>query len=274
MTISTSAALRACTPRPPPKMTSRIDWPRTASGDCSPIAHSTASVMFDLPEPLGPTTTETPGAKSSLVRSGKDLKPLSVTERRCIGYVDSSSATTRGVHAGAATPARSARPPARRASSSAPTPRPTGSPATDATTSNVRSCGGPSSPAIGVLDGLRAARQALLQRGLEVDGVRQRVGDLRLEGLDDRGGRALVAVVQVARADHRLDHRGQDALGLDERVGALADARPAPRRAACRARRGARRPRGRRRPTRSGRGSSSAARRRSARPPGADRGAT
>src|SRR6516164_7380320 len=67
-------------PWPPPKMTSCIDCPRTASGDCSPIAHRTASVTLDLPEPLGPTTTLTPGPNSSRVRSGNDLKPLSVSE--------------------------------------------------------------------------------------------------------------------------------------------------------------------------------------------------
>ncbi len=83
-TISTSAALRGCTPRPPPKITSCIDWPRTASGDCSPIAHSTASVTLDLPEPFGPTTTLTPGPKSRRVRSGNDLKPFSVSDFSCI----------------------------------------------------------------------------------------------------------------------------------------------------------------------------------------------
>src|SRR5438309_547909 len=83
-TISTSAELRGCTPRPPPKITSCIDWPRTASGDCSPIAHSTASVTFDLPEPFGPTTTLTPSPKSSLVRSGNDLKPVRVSDFRRI----------------------------------------------------------------------------------------------------------------------------------------------------------------------------------------------
>src|SRR5947208_12140937 len=81
-TISTSAAVRGCTPWPPPKITSCIDCPRTASGDCSPIAHSTASVTFDLPEPFGPTTTETPRPNSSRVRSGNDLKPLSVSDFR------------------------------------------------------------------------------------------------------------------------------------------------------------------------------------------------
>src|SRR3954466_14020943 len=64
-------------------MPSCIDCPRTASGDCSPSAHRTASVMFDLPEPLGPTITDTPGPNSSLVRSGKDLKPLRVSDFRC-----------------------------------------------------------------------------------------------------------------------------------------------------------------------------------------------
>src|SRR4051812_43777825 len=65
-------------------MTSCIDCPRTLAGDCSPIAHSTASVMFDLPEPFGPTITETPGENSSRVRSGNDLKPLRLTDLRCM----------------------------------------------------------------------------------------------------------------------------------------------------------------------------------------------
>src|SRR4051812_45396765 len=83
-TTSTSASARACTPWPPAKITSCIDWPRTASGDCSPSAHSTASVMLDLPEPFGPTITDTPGENVSRVRSGKDLKPFSVIELRCM----------------------------------------------------------------------------------------------------------------------------------------------------------------------------------------------
>jgi hypothetical protein len=40
--------------------------------------------MFDLPDPFGPTTTDTPVPNSSLVRSGKDLKPFIDIERRCI----------------------------------------------------------------------------------------------------------------------------------------------------------------------------------------------
>ena len=81
-TSSTSAWPAACRPGAPPKMTSCIDWPRTAPGDCSPSAHRTASVTLDLPEPLGPTITLTPGPNSSLVRSGKDLKPLTVIDFR------------------------------------------------------------------------------------------------------------------------------------------------------------------------------------------------
>src|SRR3954453_17779148 len=61
-----------------------MEEPRTASGLCSPSAHRTASVMLDLPDPFGPTITETPGVKSSLVRSGNDLKPLRLIDRRCM----------------------------------------------------------------------------------------------------------------------------------------------------------------------------------------------
>ena len=38
--------------------------------------------MFDFPEPFGPTTTHTPGSKSSVVLSAKDLKPFSVSDFR------------------------------------------------------------------------------------------------------------------------------------------------------------------------------------------------
>src|SRR3954447_5892911 len=85
MTTSTSASLREATPWPPAKITSCIVWPRIASGDCSPSAHRTASVMFDLPDPFGPTITLTPGPNSSRVRSGNDLKPFRVIDFRCTG---------------------------------------------------------------------------------------------------------------------------------------------------------------------------------------------
>ena len=40
--------------------------------------------MFDLPEPLGPTITLTPGEKCSFVRSGKDLNPFRLIDFRYI----------------------------------------------------------------------------------------------------------------------------------------------------------------------------------------------
>src|SRR5947209_13821750 len=58
-----------------------------ASGDCSPSAHRTASVMLDLPDPFGPMITAIPGANSNRVRFGNDLKPLGVSARRCIASV-------------------------------------------------------------------------------------------------------------------------------------------------------------------------------------------
>ena len=118
-------------------MTSCIDWPRTFPGDCSPSAHNTASVTFDFPDPLGPTITLTPGPNSSLVRSGKDLNPLTVIDFR---YTDAASGGHFGVDSSAACAA----------SCSAsfllrPTPQPISTPSTVALTLKVRSCGGPCS---------------------------------------------------------------------------------------------------------------------------------
>ena len=59
----------------PAKITSAICPPRRARGPCSPSAQLIASTRFDLPEPLGPTITLTPGMNSSTVLSAKDLKP-------------------------------------------------------------------------------------------------------------------------------------------------------------------------------------------------------
>ncbi len=77
---------------------------------------------------------------------------------------------------------------------------------------------------------LPAPGQQLLERRLEIDRVLERILDLGPEGLDHRRGRLLVAVGQVAGADHRLDHRGQHALGAHQRLdpGGRADAAPAP----------------------------------------------
>ncbi len=62
----------------PAKMTSSIFWLRTALGAWAPSTQAMASTTFDLPDPLGPTTTVTPGSSSIVVASANDLKPLRV----------------------------------------------------------------------------------------------------------------------------------------------------------------------------------------------------
>ena len=78
-TVSETSAmpngLRASVPL---KMTSAISPPRRALADCSPNTQRTASDIFDLPQPFGPTIAETPGRKFSVVLSANDLKPSAV----------------------------------------------------------------------------------------------------------------------------------------------------------------------------------------------------
>src|SRR5580704_18574406 len=72
----TSAMPRDLRSRVPAKMTSSIFAPRRLLADCSPSTQLTASRMFDLPQPLGPTTAAIPWpGRVSSVRSQKDLKP-------------------------------------------------------------------------------------------------------------------------------------------------------------------------------------------------------
>ena len=69
----------------PAKMTSSIFDERTVRGPWAPSTHATASTTLDLPLPFGPTTTVTPGSKSSVDGSAKDLKPLRVSDFRNTG---------------------------------------------------------------------------------------------------------------------------------------------------------------------------------------------
>ena len=46
----------------PAKITSSMRWLRTALGACAPSTQAMASTTLDLPLPLGPTTTLTPGS--------------------------------------------------------------------------------------------------------------------------------------------------------------------------------------------------------------------
>ena len=66
----------------PAKMTSSIFGVRNDLVDWVPRTQERASTRFDLPDPLGPTTTVTPGRNSSLVRSAKDLKPATFKDLR------------------------------------------------------------------------------------------------------------------------------------------------------------------------------------------------
>ena len=68
----------------PAKMTSSIFPPRRERAPWAPRTQATASTTLDFPEPLGPTTTATPGSKSSVVRSANDLKPFTVSRLRNI----------------------------------------------------------------------------------------------------------------------------------------------------------------------------------------------
>src|SRR5688500_13186010 len=76
-TSDASAALACRRVREPLKMTSVISLPRRAFTLWEPRTHLMASTTFDLPEPLGPTTTVMPAGNSNRVRSAKLLKPLS-----------------------------------------------------------------------------------------------------------------------------------------------------------------------------------------------------
>src|SRR5688572_7521766 len=75
ITSLTSAIPRAGRLGVPAKITSAICPPRSARGPCSPNAQLIASTRFDLPDPLGPTITLTPGMNSRTVLSAKDLNP-------------------------------------------------------------------------------------------------------------------------------------------------------------------------------------------------------
>src|SRR6202035_3413842 len=66
----------------PAKTTSSILPPRRLLAPCSPITQERASRMFDLPEPLGPTTQVMPGSRRSVVAEANDLKPRRVRDFR------------------------------------------------------------------------------------------------------------------------------------------------------------------------------------------------
>src|SRR5438270_8546379 len=80
---STSQKSAGERPAAPEKSTSSGFSARSSLGARLPDAQTSASAMFDLPEPFGPTTTATPGSSRTSVLSGNDLKPRSFMDVRC-----------------------------------------------------------------------------------------------------------------------------------------------------------------------------------------------
>src|SRR5216683_6594976 len=99
-TSTISAALRAGRLLVPEKMTSSISAARMALCELSPITQRSASTMFDLPQPFGPTTPVSPGSIRNSEGSTKDLKPISLSLLNCIqgsGFARFASAIRRSV---------------------------------------------------------------------------------------------------------------------------------------------------------------------------------
>src|SRR5579875_1949437 len=69
----------------PAKTTSSILPPRSDLAPCSPMTQASASTMFDLPDPFGPTTQVMPGSRRSEVADANDLNPRRV---RLLRYID------------------------------------------------------------------------------------------------------------------------------------------------------------------------------------------
>src|SRR4051812_16745188 len=90
-TSSTEARPTGLRSEEPLKITSCMCSPRSCLAEDSPRTQRTASITFDLPQPLGPTTpTSCPGTAME-VGSTKDLKPESLTEvsRKARGFLES-----------------------------------------------------------------------------------------------------------------------------------------------------------------------------------------
>jgi hypothetical protein len=62
----------------PLNMTSVMDSPRKFFADDSPITQRTASMVLDLPQPLGPTTPIKLEGSGMVVGSTKDLNPANL----------------------------------------------------------------------------------------------------------------------------------------------------------------------------------------------------
>ena len=73
--LATPTGLRFAEPL---KMTSTIESPRSVFAEASPSTQRIASMMLDLPQPLGPTIPIRLLGNLIVVESTKDLKPESL----------------------------------------------------------------------------------------------------------------------------------------------------------------------------------------------------
>src|SRR5205809_8030302 len=85
---STVAWLTGLRVEEPEKITSVRLSPRRRLAELSPITQRTASMMFDLPQPFGPTTPVMLVGRCSTVGSTKDLKPDSLMVERRMELID------------------------------------------------------------------------------------------------------------------------------------------------------------------------------------------
>jgi hypothetical protein len=74
-TTACPTGLRALDPE---KITSVSESPRRRLAALSPMTQRTASMMLDLPQPLGPTTADMLVGRCKVVGSTKDLNPASL----------------------------------------------------------------------------------------------------------------------------------------------------------------------------------------------------
>ena len=91
-TIACDTGLRADEPE---KITSVSESPRRRLAVLSPITQRTASMMLDLPQPLGPTTPVMLVGRCSVVGSTNDLKPDSLIVDRRMRRSGASAASGR-----------------------------------------------------------------------------------------------------------------------------------------------------------------------------------
>src|SRR5580693_781717 len=77
-TSSTEAEPTGLRALEPLNTTSAMESPRRCLADNSPITQRTASMMFDLPQPFGPTTPVRLPGNPTDVGSTNDLKPASL----------------------------------------------------------------------------------------------------------------------------------------------------------------------------------------------------